>query len=223
MRFIGLLVLAGAVLFPGASLEAADWSYKERVRYRAVGSTKESDSGWVFLDGGHELYVSHTGIKWAEVAGWKTGRTLWIAYKPETGAVLLDPGTGKHAFILAGSKPHPIDIIWGRKVKAAGGTAASVKCCVDTGKLWDRELNRVYKFLLAHRRPRSFSRQEKDQLIDAQRKWIQFRDAQCAAIRTVYSKGSDSVLRVYAAEFQMEVTRQQVLRLSSFLHPRYRK
>ena len=131
--------------------------------------------------------------------------------------------TGKHVFILTGSKLHPIDIMWSRKVKAAAGTAASVQCCVSTGKLWDRELNRVYKFLLANRQPRPFSRQEKDQLINAQRKWIQFRDAQCAAIRTVYSRGSDSVLRVYAAESQMEVTRQQVLRLGSFLHPRYRK
>ena len=223
MKFVGVLLLGGLALFPGVSLDAAGWSYREEVRYQGVGSAKEVDAGWVFLEGGHELYVNYTGIKWREVAGWKTGRSLVISYKPETGAVLLDPGTGRQVFILAGSKLHPIDIMWGRKFKAASTTEASVQCCVDTGKLWDRELNRVYRFLLAQGSPRPFSSKEKGQLINAQRKWIQFRDAQCAAIRTVYSKRSDSVRRVYAAEFQMDVTRQQVLRLSSFLHPRYRK
>ncbi len=223
MRFRGMLLLAGLVLFPVVSLEAAGWSYREAVRYQGVGSVKEQAAGWVFLEGGHELYVNYTGIKWREVAGWKAGRALAISYKPETGAVLLDPASGKQAFILASSKLHPIDIMWSRKLKAAPSTKASVQCCVDTGKLWDRELNRVYRFLLAQSSPRPFSSKEKEQLVNAQRKWIQFRDAQCAAIRTVYSKRSDSVRRVYAAEFQMKVTRQQVLRLSSFLHPRYRK
>ena len=223
MKIHGMLLLAGLLVFPAVALEGADWSYREEVRYQGVGSVKEADAGWVFLEGGHELYVNYTGIKWRTLAGWKTGRRLVISYKPETGAVLLDPASGKHAFILASSKLHPIDIMWGRKFKDASTTKASVQCCVDTGKLWDRELNRIYRFLLAQSRPRPFSAKEKEQLINAQRKWIQFRDAQCAAIRTVYSKRLDSVRRVYAAEFQMEVTRQQVLRLSSFLHPRYRK
>ncbi len=214
MRIFGIVLLAGTALGVGVPAGANEWLYREEVSY-----VTRHDPVSIELKGGHELQVSYAGITWKDVSGWKVGRRLVIAYKPETGSVLLDPATGKHTSILRSTKMHPIDTLWRKEAREAPNTIASAAIQVKAGSLWDKELNRVYKLLLEDAWPRKFTRQEKDALINSQRKWIQFRDAQLAAIGVVYGKRNGTVQKINSAHQAMELTRSQALRLGSFLVP----
>ena len=208
MRIFGIFLLAGTALGVGVPAGANEWLYREEVSY-----VTRHDPVSIELKGNHELQVSYAGITW------KAGRRLVIAYKPETGSVLLDPATGKHTSILRSTKMHPIDALWRKEAREAPNTIASAAVQVKAGELWDKELNRVYKLLLEDAWPRKFTRQEKDALISSQRKWIQFRDAQLAAISAIYGKRNGTVQKINAAHQVMELTRSQALRLGSFLVP----
>lgn len=224
MRVRGMPLLAGVMLVMGSTVEAGEWTSRETVRYRENRSTN-----WVYLDGGQVLHVSSTAIKWAEVEKWKKGRPLFVAYKPETGAVLLDPGTGMHIPILSGLRRHPIDAVLVRRM-AAAVSLSDKRACLEYGKLlWDKELNRVWQAVLADKRGRRFTGQEKKELVDAQRKWIKFRDAQIEAIYFFFGKrgGYSAAYRkesrrpvmpsLFAEQQVVDLTRQQARRLGSLL------
>ncbi len=214
MRACGIFLLVGTALGVGGPAGANEWLYQEEVSY-----VTQNDPSIIEVKGGHELIVSYVGITWKDVSGWKAGRRLVMAYKPETGSVLLDPASGKHTSILSSTKMHPIDILWRKEARTAPNTLAAAAVQVKAGGLWDKELNRVYKLLLEDAWPRKFTRQERDALISSQRKWIQFRDAQLAAIGRVYGKRNGTVQRINSAHQAMELTRSQALRLGSFLVP----
>ena len=218
----GMLLLAGVVLALGSSAEAGEWSHKAAVSYRET-----HDPNWVHLDGGQALHVSYSAIKWVEVERWKKGKRLFVAYKPETGAVLFDPGTGRHIPILSGLRRHPIDVILMKRM-AAAVSPSDKRACLEHGKfLWDRELNRAWRAVLADNRGRRFTAQEKKEMIGAQRKWIEFRDAQIEAIRFFFGKRSrssvsyqrrrSSMPSLFAEQQVIDLTRQQALRLGSLL------
>ncbi len=221
MRFVGVLLLVGVVqglgfsakaaVRSGEEAEAGGWLYKEKVYYQEF---RGHDSNDVFLQNGEQLYVD---MEWSVAESWSVGRPFFLAYKPATGAVLLDSKSGRVIPILHGLKNHPIDILL--RNENPENTMAIVQAYVKAEQLWDKELNRVYKRLLAGKSPRAFTKEEKAGLVRSQRQWIKFRDAQRRVISIVFGKRSGTIQSIHHAAHVMEVTRTQALRLSSYLLP----
>ena len=70
---------------------------------------------------------------------------------------------------------HPIDRAVAACRERAGNTAEMEECEDKALKLWEQELNRVYRALCAKLTPI-----ERRALEKSQRAWIQFRDSECA-------------------------------------------
>ena len=213
---IGLLVVGCGKMEVEAAVRkaanGAEWLYHKAVRYQ-----KNSDPSIVCLETGERVEVKYSNIKWKEVDKWNKGRQLHIAYMPSTGPVLLDPKTRKAIPILSGLKEHPIDALLDRRLQKAQSTVGMVECYVGITELWDHELNRVYRAVLADKEDRKLNAEERLILVGAQRKWIQYRDAQNKAIATHYRKRDGSIWRITTARQVMDVTKQQALRLGSML------
>jgi len=213
-------ILIGLVLVGCGKMEAkaevhkaangAEWLYHKDVRYQ-----KNSDPSVVWLDTGERVKVKYSNIKWKEVDKWNKGRQLHIAYMPSTGPVLLDPKTRKVIPILSGLKEHPIDALLDRRLQIAQSTVSMVECYVGITELWDHELNRAYRLVLADKEDHKLNAEEKLILVGAQRKWVDFRDAQIRAIGTHYGKRDGTIRGIIAASQVMDVTKQQALRLGS--------
>ena len=92
-----------------------------------------------------------------------------------------------------------------------------MRALIKGKQLWDKELNRVYKLLLGDSRWREFTREEKDVLINSQRKWIQFRNSQLLSIEAFYGKRTGTIQRIHAARQGLELTKGQTLFLANFL------
>ena len=86
-----------------------------------------------------------------------------------------------------------------KRFEKALSTVACVECYVGIRKLWDQELNRVYREVLTDEWDRKLKADERQALVEAQRKWIQFRDAQINAIYTHYGRRDGTVWRTVAA------------------------
>lgn len=122
--------------------------------------------------------------------------------------------------LLAGSvtaaefAPHPIEAELERCLGTADGstTFGSIACLDAAQTAWDRELNRVYGELR-----RSLSPAGQTALRDAQRRWIAWRDAETAAIGTIYGELDGTMYRVMAADAVMTLTRDRVRELENRL------
>ena len=108
---------------------------------------------------------------------------------------------------------HPID----RAVAACferdgGSTAGMVNCEFKALKLWEQELNRVYRALLATLTPI-----ERRALEKSQRAWIQFRDSECAFADELSGPRGTVGYFEYVAT-RPKLTRARALALKSLLH-----
>ena len=90
--------------------------------------------------------------------------------------------------------------------QTAGSDAEETQCFLNEAQRADRELNLVYNKI-----HQVLSPTEQEQLQVAQRLWIQFRDANCAAERGLYSGGSAAPM-VHAACVAAD-TRQRTVEL----------
>jgi len=75
----------------------------------------------------------------------------------------------------------------------AGSTADETRCFFQEAQVADRELNLVYNKIRT-----ALSPTDQKKLQEAQRLWVQFRDANCAAERELYDGGSAAPM-VYQA------------------------
>ena len=89
-------------------------------------------------------------------------------------------------------------------------TVEMVACYTEGSDRWDRELNRFYAELMASLNPT-----QKQSVQAAQRAWLQYRDAQGAALGAVDNEGTQS--RVSRAAEAMLLTKQQPERLARLL------
>lgn len=88
-------------------------------------------------------------------------------------------------------------------------TVGMVDCIVFETLAWDTILNREYKALTG-----KLDEEQRAALRDAQRKWIAFRDADCA-FPQVFIRGS--LARPWGADCVMQHTARRALELRSFL------
>ena len=80
-------------------------------------------------------------------------------------------------------KKHPIDVKIDAMIEKDGSTHGQIRAMDAAYKLWDAELNRVYKKLYSELHSAGKSR-----LQASQRAWITFRDAEFKFLDAVYGK-----------------------------------
>lgn len=108
---------------------------------------------------------------------------------------------------------HPIDRAAAACHDQAGTTAESLECYDKDLKLWERELNRVYRALHAKLTP-----SEQRALEKAQRAWLQYRDSECALQEEYYSHFIGTIWVQVLASIRPELTRTRALDLQAMLH-----
>lgn len=200
---IALLV---GILFSFNVFAQAELDYKELVYYK-----ENHDPLIIYLEDGRKLEVDFESIPWEEVNSWPAGKEINFGYTIGKGAILQDPVTGRTMNVLAGLEKHPLDLILDKCLKEDYSTQGMVECFANANSNWDQELNAKYNKLIA-----ILNEDAKSAVRDSQRKWIIFRDAQIAAINSVYDL-EGTMWRVGKMKRIMEVTKDQALRLNSLL------
>lgn len=109
-----------------------------------------------------------------------------------------------------GSTPDPIDIALGECLDKPEGqsTAGMLECLSAAYDSWDRALNTVYGELQASLDPES-----KKLLLDAQRKWLAFRDAERGFLGGPWTADLGTLVRVANSEAMVELVKSRVLAL----------
>ena len=108
---------------------------------------------------------------------------------------------------------HPIDRATAACQEMAASTAMSLECDDEALKLWERELNRVYRTLHAKLTP-----SEQRALEKAQRAWLQFRDSEFALQQEYYSHFIGTIWVQILASIRPELTRTRALDLQAMLN-----
>lgn len=201
--------LAGSVFAADMGDEIKfDWRYSEPVVF-----SEDHDPEEILLKDGRELDIWFQAIPAEEVFTWKPGRKLTISYTLEDGLWLVDDATGKKDRVLGGldDKYHPISILLDRCVKQNGSTYGMSACTYLATKQWDSEMTRAYQAILS-----LVPEQKHSQLIEAQRAWIKFRDAQTHAIGLLYDK-QGTIWGMLAYDEIMDLTQNQAKRLWGYV------
>lgn len=89
-----------------------------------------------------------------------------------------------------------------------GSNAEETQCFISASNNADTEMNQMY-----NRVRKVLGAEEQEELQVAQRLWLQFRDANCAAERGLYGRGTAAPM-VYAACFEAD-TRQRTAELNT--------
>ena len=92
--------------------------------------------------------------------------------------------------------------------RSAGSNAEETQCFVTASQAADKRLNETYT-----RVRQALSPDEQEQLQEAQRLWLKFRDANCTAERSLYGSGTAAPM-VYAACVEAD-TRQRTIELNT--------
>lgn len=103
---------------------------------------------------------------------------------------------------------HPLEAKVAALVDNANSTADMVQAYTKANKLWDAELNRCYGALKKKLPAAAFA-----ELQAAQRKWIEYRDAQLKFIRVFYGGFEGTMYIPMANSAAMEITRKRALEL----------
>lgn len=92
-----------------------------------------------------------------------------------------------------------------------GSTLDMVMCIAELRDQWDARLNAAYKAVMA-----SESAAQRNALRDAQRKWIAYRDANCA----YYAGGEGTIARIEAAMCDYSTTKDRATELENIVEGR---
>jgi uncharacterized protein YecT (DUF1311 family) len=111
-------------------------------------------------------------------------------------------------------KQHPIDK-WLDDCMAIGenqSTQGTIGCIDKAYEKWDKELNKVYKELMAKLKP-----DDQKVLKEAQKEWIKHRDMEFKLLEKVYSYKEGTMYLPMHADSRMEVVRSRVNKLQDYL------
>jgi uncharacterized protein YecT (DUF1311 family) len=184
------------------------WDWSQRVNFQ-----EDHDPSVIWLADGRRLKVYYGEIPWETVSHWSKGRALLLAYRPESGVVLVDLMSGKTISVLRGMDKPPIELLTEKCIRDHSTTQGIAACFAAGRERWEREMNRAYEVLLgilddAQRKP----------VKDAQQEWAKFREAQTAAIAAV-NQHTGSIWRGVSAEQEMQLIREQAERLNKQFDP----
>ena len=200
-------ILTLTLLISSTAIAQEKWDYKQDVVFAAT-----HDPSMVHLKDGRKLEVFYGPVKWEELNTWKAGRAISIAYNLHSGVVLFDPASGKKVPILSGLAEHPIDILLAKCLNVEQTTHGMSECYGSSIKMWDKALNQHYSQLTGE-----LNAKGKEDLKQAQRAWLKFRDLQITAIASVYSD-SGTMRSISGGEKVMQLTKDQALRLASMVN-----
>jgi|GEM_PF-2920677 len=156
----------------------------------------------------HSELTSPESLTYEDFSMWEDGKSLTIAYAAQTGAVLLDPVTGKYIEIINGLEDHPIELIYKDKV-GEGSTASEVVAANEIIEVWAIEIARIYNRL----------RQEYPEQVgvfnNAEQKWESYCEADQSARRVAFGKPG-SIYSITAARDRVALYRNHALRLAGW-------
>ena len=186
--FIGLLCTASVCL------ARETWIYQHPVTFGAA-----DERTWILLNDGTTIDLDYGGpgsLTFNDVAKWTKGEQLSIAYSTEAGEVLVDPKTSKWIPIAHGPMKHSIDLIKDACLEVEMTTPGMAGCHVKALDLWESEIKRCYQRLETTLEPEQMAT-----VAEAQKKWLEFREAETAAIGSIYTEGTISqIFRASAVE-----------------------
>ncbi len=104
---------------------------------------------------------------------------------------------------------HPIDKKLAQLLEKDPSTAGAVQAMSAGYKLWDAELNKQYKKLMAQLKGR-----DKETLSAAQRAWLSFRDREFSLLNTIYDKLQGTMYNSMRVSAKMEIVKRRALELT---------
>lgn len=107
---------------------------------------------------------------------------------------------------------HPIDKFFSSCKGLEGSTAEAVECVNQAEKMWDKELNRVYRALNQRLKPAG-----KKDLLSAQKSWIKYRDAEFKRIDSMFEELSGTMYVPMQAYRRMQILKTRTLELDNDL------
>jgi uncharacterized protein YecT (DUF1311 family) len=111
----------------------------------------------------------------------------------------------------AGAAKHAIDALLESNIARDPSTLGMRQAMAEAQRQWDVELNATYKRLMA-----KLDAGGQASLRDTQRSWLQFRDAELKAIRTVVAAQPGTVHLLSASEFALQLVRDRALTLAAY-------
>lgn len=109
-------------------------------------------------------------------------------------------------------KLHPIDQSTANCLKELHTPSEKIACEVEALRLWDAELNKQYKLLMA-----ALPEAEKANLRNAQRQWILYRDKDLLLSEGLYSNKKTSYWQLEKASRATQLTKTRALELERYL------
>jgi uncharacterized protein YecT (DUF1311 family) len=110
----------------------------------------------------------------------------------------------------ASAKKHRIDVVMEAAMEKDPSTAGMVRAISDANTAWDREMNAAYQALKAKLEPELWKA-----LVQAQKAWLAYRDAQIASLNAFYAKMEGTMWIPVSASKVMEITKERALLLDS--------
>jgi len=115
--------------------------------------------------------------------------------------------------VHAQQEEHPIDSELGRCTERNDTTIGMLNCSGAAYERWDAELNAVYRELMANLPPAAA-----DQLRNAQRRWLAFRDEEFKAINEIYANRQGTMWSLIVADTRLKLLRRRVEDLIGYRH-----
>jgi uncharacterized protein YecT (DUF1311 family) len=118
-----------------------------------------------------------------------------------------------NAYAQTETEEHIIDKQWRECLDSAENqtTVGMTACSIRAGKEWDKELNKNYRLLMS-----KLSGDEKEELKNAQRNWILYRDKEMEFASIMYINLEGTMWRIVLADRETEMTRQRALELKVY-------
>ena len=116
-----------------------------------------------------------------------------------------------HAQTQAYKQEFIIDKTLERCLDQNESTMKTIRCLDQAYINWDRELNRVYKLLLAKLQP-----DQKTVLVQAQLNWIKFRDSEFQLINSIYSQLQGTMYLPMSVYQKVEIVKNRSRELNQY-------
>jgi uncharacterized protein YecT (DUF1311 family) len=117
-----------------------------------------------------------------------------------------------NAYAQTEVEEHIIDKQWRECLDSTENqtTVGMTACSIQAAKVWDKELNKNYRLLM------SKLSIEQEELKNAQRNWILYRDKEMEFASIMYINLEGTMWRIVLADRETEMTRQRALELKVY-------
>jgi uncharacterized protein YecT (DUF1311 family) len=113
--------------------------------------------------------------------------------------------------VFAQQAQHPLDVTLEKCMEKNPSTHGSINCIVEAQQQWDAELNKQYKMLT-----QKLNAEQKTALLNAQRAWLKWRDAEFKHIEALYSTMQGTMYQPMQLSDRLEIVRKRALDLKGY-------